>query len=213
MKHRELRIIVDTREKVRLPFPRTVEVNKVAWTVRTEAGGLPTGDYSIVGYGGRMGEHWGITIERKKDFGELCGNLGKNRDRFVRELLRMSFYQCRYLVVEQHQDALWSGAYRGLMEPEHMFAQVRGLTSQFQVPMLFCDGREEATKAIVTILRQFAAREEFCRSLDERRVERKKDSDDPRDQVADITKRDLAGLYRRLASLEVAMHALASDLA
>jgi ERCC4-type nuclease len=208
MATKELKIIVDTREQRPFDFPPEVKVGNVRWFVSVERGTLPTGDYAIQGYGGRVGEHWGICIERKQSFSELGANVGKERDRFVRELLRMSFYQCRAIIVCEPEDAAWSGQYRGLWEPKHMLDNLRGLCEQFQIPIFFNNGREDAARHCLDMLRRFAAREELCATLDERR-----DPKDPRDQPIVVSGRMWASVHRRLANLEVGIAAIGSDLA
>ena len=77
----ELIVAVDTREQLPYDFPRS--------EVRT----LKTGDYSIVDLEDR------ICIERKSKE-DLFGSVGQGRDRFQRELERMSKFDFAAIVVE-----------------------------------------------------------------------------------------------------------------
>lgn len=55
---------------------------------------LESGDYSLVGL------ETVITIERKKSPGEVAGNIGKDRERFNKELVRMSKFELAYIICE-----------------------------------------------------------------------------------------------------------------
>lgn len=55
---------------------------------------LETGDYSIKGYEKLL------TIERKRNTAEICGNLFSSDGRFTRELERMSTFKYAFLVFE-----------------------------------------------------------------------------------------------------------------
>lgn len=54
---------------------------------------LPAGDYSIHGYGGR------VAVERKSK-ADLFGTIGQGRDRFIRELERLSELESASVIVE-----------------------------------------------------------------------------------------------------------------
>ena len=75
--------IIDTREQLPLNLD----------PLRTEPGTLPTGDYSLKGL-----EHH-VCIERKS-LDDLLGCVGRERERFERELHRMLAYPVRVLLVE-----------------------------------------------------------------------------------------------------------------
>ena len=62
--------------------------------VQTVRAHLPTGDYSIVGH-----EVDGIAVERKS-LEDLFGTLGQNRERFERELERLSAYRVAAVICE-----------------------------------------------------------------------------------------------------------------
>lgn len=57
---------------------------------------LDSGDYGLLEYPDL------IVIERKQNVIELCNNLGKNRDRFERELERMEGIKFKYIIVEDY---------------------------------------------------------------------------------------------------------------
>jgi len=57
---------------------------------------IDAGDYGIKEYPDL------IVIERKQSVTELCGNFGKNRKRFERELERMEDITFKYIVIEDY---------------------------------------------------------------------------------------------------------------
>lgn len=63
-------------------------------------GTLKTGDYSIEGL-----EQY-VCMERKASPSEIAINLGKERDRFIRELVRMQDYKHKYIICEFTFDEL-----------------------------------------------------------------------------------------------------------
>ena len=73
------------------------KTKRETFTIRTQVGTLATGEYSIAGFEDRM------AVERKA-VADLFGTLGKGRERFVRELERLSAMEFAAVVVE----AEWS---------------------------------------------------------------------------------------------------------
>jgi ERCC4-type nuclease len=78
-------VIIDTREQQPWQFTSS-QINNIEHTK------LDTGDYSIKGL-----EHL-LCIERKKSVAELAGNI--TADRFKNELLRMSTFKYKFLLLE-----------------------------------------------------------------------------------------------------------------
>ena len=83
LKIQDLTAIVDTREQTPLDLA----------PLKTVRGTLSTGDYSIVGL-----EHV-VAIERKSR-DDLIACVGRERERFDREVKRLLAYHVRSLVVE-----------------------------------------------------------------------------------------------------------------
>lgn len=88
-------IIIDTRETWPLEFSPEIR------TVRKK---LDEGDYSLVGYEDR------ISIERKT-LSDLCGSLGKGRERFERELLRLARYEFAAIIIESNWKTIIRGSF------------------------------------------------------------------------------------------------------
>ena len=87
--------IVDSREQTPLDLS----------PLKTVPGCLPTGDYSILGL-----EHL-VCIERKS-LDDLLGCVGRDRERFERELQRMLAYPVRVLLVEATWAEIEMGQWR-----------------------------------------------------------------------------------------------------
>lgn len=139
--HLPLPVVIDSREQ--LPF--AFSGRPVAVTVGT----LEAGDYSVGGFERR------IVVERKS-LADLVGCLGRERERFERELVRLRGWEVAAVVVEEPQAALRSGRYRGGLNPSAAWQSVVALQTRYRVPFIFCAGREDAEETTWDILRHFA---------------------------------------------------------
>ena len=91
-------IVIDTREQLGYQFAAPFTgPRKVQLAVQTIVCGLPTGDYSLLGFESQ------IAIERKS-LSDLYSTLGQGRARFTRELERLAAMEFAAVVVE----AEWS---------------------------------------------------------------------------------------------------------
>ncbi|MFO7861007.1 MAG: ERCC4 domain-containing protein [Desulfosalsimonas sp.] len=124
------KIYIDTREQQPYRFDR--------WQVETERTGLSTGDYSLAGFDDRVG------IERKS-LDDLIGCLmGKDRQRFEKELARGRAYELFAVVIEAGMDDIARGRYKSKMKPEACLQSVTAFYIRYQVPFLFCGNRAGA---------------------------------------------------------------------
>ena len=96
-------VIVDSREQT----PWNLE------PLRVEAGTLQTGDYSLAGDGLRDL----IRIERKS-LPDLIGVVGRDRERFEREIERLAAFPTRVLIVEANWSEIEAGDWRGKTTPK-----------------------------------------------------------------------------------------------
>lgn len=136
-----LPIVADSREQRPFPFrgrPAFVTV-----------GTLEAGDYSLAGFERR------VAVERKS-LGDLVGCLGRERERFERELARLRGYDCAAVVVEEPEVMLRAGRYRGGLNPAAAWQSVIALSARFRVPFFFCKDREDAEGVTFDILRHYA---------------------------------------------------------
>jgi DNA excision repair protein ERCC-4 len=118
--------------------------------LRTLVAALPTGDYSIAGL-----EH-SVCIERKS-LQDLVMCVGRERERFERELQRMRAYETRVIVIESSRAAVELKQYRGEVHPNAVLGSVyswiaRGITVEW------AGDRAQAAKAVSRIL--------FCAARD-----------------------------------------------
>ena len=132
-------IVVDTREQE-------------PWSFRdlaTESGTLDTGDYSVRGL-----EHV-VAIERKS-LDDLLACIGRERDRFKRELQRLRAYRFRCLVVEASHADLERGEWRSRLKPSHLLGSLAAWQAQFELPIWLAGNRESAARFAERYLHQCA---------------------------------------------------------
>ena len=128
-------ILIDTREQAPFTFDHP-----------TQAATLPTGDYSLRG----LAEY--VAIERKS-LPDLCACIGRDRDRFKRELHRLQAYQCAAVVIEADMGAIVAGEYRSRVHPAAIVGSLSKWLVRYRVPFLFA-GTHGATVTLA-ILRNY----------------------------------------------------------
>ncbi|MCF7854415.1 MAG: hypothetical protein K9N51_06435 [Candidatus Pacebacteria bacterium] len=114
-------ILIDTREQT--PFNFGVDV-------ATQEGTLASGDYSLAGLTDL------VAIERKS-LPDLCACIGRERDRFKRELHRLQAYRCRAVIVEAELGAVMAGNYRSKVTPASVLGSVSKWMVRYQIPFIF----------------------------------------------------------------------------
>ena len=137
-----MRIIADTREQCVYSFSK--------YEATVERAGLPTADDSLPGFTDRVG------IERK-DLGDLVNCLmGANRERFERELRRLSTYELKAVVIEASMRDVADGLYRSEMKPHAVLQSVLTFQVRYGVPCLFCGDRAGAEYTTFWLLAKYA---------------------------------------------------------
>ena len=131
-------IIIDTREQHPFDFDGP-----------TQAGTLATADYSVVGL-----EHL-IAVERKS-LDDLLACIGRERERFKRELQRLRAYRFRMLVIETTAQELSAGEWRGKIQPAHVLGSLAAWTCQFELPLWLGGNHREAGRFVERYLSQCA---------------------------------------------------------
>lgn len=134
LKPEDVCAVVDTREQT----PVNLD------PLRTVAGSLVTGDYSVVGL-----EHV-VAVERKS-LEDLLGCVGRERERFDRECQRLLAYQCRALVVESTWAAIEMGGWRSQVTPNQALGSLLGWACM-GIPVLMAGDHSRAGKFISRIL-------------------------------------------------------------
>jgi DNA excision repair protein ERCC-4 len=113
-------IVIDSREQRSLPFER----------LKTKPGTLTTGDYSIAG----LEELF--AVERKSIDGLAGCCLGKNRERFERELHRLRGYRFKRLLVVGSEEDIFRSKYWSGISPKSVLATLAAFEVRFSVPVV-----------------------------------------------------------------------------
>jgi ERCC4-type nuclease len=147
-------VIKDTREKLGYKFS---EYENCKGTIAQK---LDTGDYTIEGLENK------ICIERKASIEELAGNLGSNKDRFVREIERMTKYEHRYIILEFSIEDLLNYPDNSRMPDEkkavsrvagkYMLKCLMEFQVNYGVHVIFCGNKNYAFYFVASLLKRFS---------------------------------------------------------
>jgi len=138
-----MKVIIDSREQAPFAFQH----EKYAGTV-AEVGTLDTGDYSLSGLTDR------VAVERKS-LPDLVACLGRERERFERELQRAAALDAFAVVVEASWSELAAGQYRSQLNPHSACQSVLAFTARYRIPFLFAGSRAGAEYVTWGFLRQY----------------------------------------------------------
>ena len=120
-------IIIDSREQDALTFAN----------LPADVGTLDTGDYSVRGL-----EHL-VALERKS-LPDLLACVGRERDRFKRELQRLRAYRFRLLLVEADAAEIEAGDWRSELTPAHVMGSLAAWAAQYGLPVWLAGNHEAA---------------------------------------------------------------------
>ena len=138
-----MRVLVDSREQRPFSFagPRYegVEVETAALTI---------GDYSLGGLADK------VAVERK-ELPDLVQCLGRERERFERELQRGAALDAFVVVVEASWADLAAGRYRSRLNPHAACQSVLAFSGRYRLPFLFAGSRAAAEYVTWGFLRQY----------------------------------------------------------
>jgi DNA excision repair protein ERCC-4 len=137
-----LTVLVDTREQNPLVFAG-VETMRVT---------LRTGDYSCAA-GVDLRDV--VAIERKSA-GDLLGCIGGQRERFERELERLSQFHFKAIVIEGTLADVINATAGRQLTPNQVTGSVLAWVFKYGVPVIFAGNRALASMAVVTLLRHAA---------------------------------------------------------
>ena len=135
-------IIVDSREQ----RPFAFQHERYAATV--EAGTLAVGDYSLAGLEDK------VAVERK-ELPDLVQCLGREWERFERELARGAALDAFAVVVEASWADLAEGRYRSRLNPHAACQSVAAFMGRYRAPFLFAGSRTAAEYVTWSFLRQY----------------------------------------------------------
>lgn len=148
-------IIIDTREhKFEIArIQRQIEREGVHTVVHK----LDVGDYMDA-------ENPALSIDRKHDLGELCGNVTQQHERFRRELLRAIKNNTKLVILIEHGDGIetledvwfWENPRKAYSERatsgQQLYKSLVTMQERYGVRFEFCDKRQTGHK-IIEILR------------------------------------------------------------
>ena len=137
-----MKIIIDTREHE----PFTFRHEKMNAT--TALGTLAVGDYSLAGLEDK------VAVERKS-LSDLVMCLGRERERFERELARGAALDAFAVVCEGSWLELAQGEYRSRLNPHAACQSVLAFAGRYRVPFLFAGSRSAAEYMAWGFLRQY----------------------------------------------------------
>ncbi len=135
-----IRIVIDSREQDGFPF--------TGYDAEVVPGTLQTGDYSLVGLEDM------VAVERKS-LPDLVACLGRERERFERELERLRAMEYILLVVESPITDLATGQYRSKLNPTAALESVFAFMSRYRLPFYFAQDRRGAERATFSFLRHY----------------------------------------------------------
>lgn len=125
-KPEDLTAVIDSREQCPLELS----------PLRTVRGTLSTGDYSVLGL-----EHY-IAIERKSAE-DMLACIGRERERFDREIQRLLAYPVRAVIIESGWQFFERGEWRGNITPSAAIGSLLGWIAA-GVPIVMCYTHERA---------------------------------------------------------------------
>ena len=137
-----MKIIIDTREQEPVTF-RHEKMNAT-----TALGTLAVGDYSLAGLEDK------VAVERKS-LSDLVMCLGRERERFERELARGAALDAFAVVCEGSWLELAQGEYRSRLNPHAACQSVLAFAGRYRVPFLFAGSRSAAEYMAWGFLRQY----------------------------------------------------------
>lgn len=151
---KNLTIIVDSREQSTSP-QKYFESKGIPFVVRK----LDSGDYSAM-LNNMTLEH-DVFIERKASLTELSGNMGINRERFVREFTRAKADKAKpFLLIENDTiDDVFLGNYRSKLPPKSLWGSICTWMTRYNTTVLFC--KPENTGRIIYSILYYYSREKL----------------------------------------------------
>ena len=134
LKPEQITAVIDTREQISLDLS----------PLQTVAGSLVTGDYSVRGL-----EHV-VSIERKS-LPDLLGCIGRDRERFEKEIMRLAAYPVRALVIESSWREIEAGDWRSKVTPAAVLGSLLAWIGT-GLPVIMCDDHTRAGRYVSRLL-------------------------------------------------------------
>jgi len=140
LKPEALTILIDTREQK----PAVLKLSNDGRELSSRRCLLYSGDYSVKGLERQ------VAIERKS-LPDLMGCIGRDRDRFERELVRLRGIPTRAIVVEAEWQDIEEGNYRSKVDPNAAIGSLMGWIAS-GVPVVMAGNAERAGVFIARML-------------------------------------------------------------
>ena len=135
-------ILIDSREQSPLVFENLPSVRAT----------LPVGDYGLRNFSDW--ENPAFIVERKS-LPDLCHSLGKDRERFLREVKKMRGFRFRALVIEGTQDMIELKQYRSLISPAAILSTLDALSVRAGLHVFWCGDAEGAARKVESLALMF----------------------------------------------------------
>ncbi|MBF0480701.1 MAG: ERCC4 domain-containing protein [Desulfovibrionaceae bacterium] len=135
-----MKIIVDSREQRPFDFE--------GYDAQVVKGALTAGDYSLAGLESL------VAVERK-ELCDLVACLGRERDRFERELERLRGYEAAAVVIESPMAALELGEFRSALNPKAAYESVVAFMCRYRLTFYFAQDRRGAERFTFSFLRHY----------------------------------------------------------
>jgi ERCC4-type nuclease len=133
-------IAIDTREQLEYSFSIP--------SIRKK---LDAGDYSLVGFENR------IAVERKT-LDDFVNTVIKQRERFYRELKKLSKMESSCVVVESNLRDILDARYKAGVHPNAVIGAITSIIVDFHVPVYFCSDRQVTCRFVQDFLTRYYRR-------------------------------------------------------
>lgn len=140
--------IIDTREQKPFVFTGVGEV------IDLTVGTLKSGDYSIAGY------EMDVAVERKS-LEDAVMSMTWGRERFERELMRLSSFQRAAVVIEGSMQDVLDGAFRSQAAPQSIIGSCAAFFVDYGIPFIFANNPATAAYFTQKLLYQYWKRQEL----------------------------------------------------
>lgn len=130
----DITVIIDRKEQHPLIIPG----------MKSERGTLVTGDYTVKGLERK------ICIERKS-IADLTQSLGRERERFDKEMHRILAYPHRALVIEGTMQEIIEQRYISRIKPQAVLSSLMGYAAH-GIPFVFCGSRDQMSDLVKRFL-------------------------------------------------------------
>jgi ERCC4-type nuclease len=112
---------------------------------------------------------WGnpAFILERKSLPDLCGSLGKGRERFFRECEKMRAFRFRALVIEATPDQVEDAQYRSLISPASLISTLDALAVRHGLHIIWCGSHLGAARKVENLARMFlrGVQKDYFRAL------------------------------------------------